>query len=137
MARLRIAVRNRRGIEASASATRCSKASRSTGFLGSHRRGAFVADRLEEIAFLAHRTLVAERFGLANPAAVEDERVGGSGPPLAGQRAAELLFDDFWVVRFGDPDAVGNPEDVPVDGQAGDAQRMTEHDVRGLTADTR
>ena len=66
---------------------------------------------------------------------MEDQRVGGDRPFLLRQRGAQLLLDDYGVVALRDADAVGDAQHVAIDGQAGDAERMAEDDVRRLAAD--
>ena len=79
IARLFIASRKRRGIDASASATRRSNRSRSTAW--------FRDDGVEVVAFVLHGALVAQRLRLADAAAVQDQGVGGARPPrLAAAR---------------------------------------------------
>src|SRR5579862_5337405 len=109
IAMFRISLRNRFGIDWSASATSFSNLARSTG---SFRRSALSSqfrvlssefrrprpfarhDQPEVIALVADETFVAERLGPADAAAVEDQRVRGLRPPLRRHRGAELLFDD-------------------------------------------
>src|SRR5262245_50505387 len=112
MAMLAIASRKRRGMLASASATRLSKAARRTTASGGHAAGSHGA-RLVVGALILRGTPVAQRLGPADAAAVEDERVRGPGPAALRQRTAELRFDRFRLVRFGNAEAVGDPEDVP------------------------
>ena len=156
MAMLLSAWRKRRGIDASASATSCSNsgpihfltARRRVGRRvaagsrarrlapGAARRSRIAPDHvLVVIAIVLHRALVAERLRLADPAAVQDQRVGGAGPSFRRQRGAQLLFDDFGIVRLGDADAVRHAQHVPIDRQPRDAERVPEHDVRRLAAD--
>src|SRR3954469_25685923 len=84
IAMFRISLRNRRGIERSASATSFSNAARSTG--ASFRLFDFPALRrlsvpdardhqAEIIAVVAHDALVAQRLRPADPAAVQDQGV--------------------------------------------------------------
>ena len=87
------------------------------------------------VALVADRTLLAQRAWFADPAAVQDQRVGGDGPFGRRHRRAQLLFDDFRIVAARDPDAVGDPEHVAIHRQAGHAERVAEHDVGGLAAD--
>src|ERR1700733_2590983 len=81
-----IAPRKRPGMEASASATRCSNAFRCTGFsrrLFRARRAAGLRaaaaladdDGAVVVALVAHRALIAQRPGPADAPAMEDQRV--------------------------------------------------------------
>src|SRR5438445_472756 len=115
MAMFCIALRNRRGIEASASATSCSNCFRSTRWRRLLRCLAVARpgdDEPEVIAIVAHDAWIAERLRAADPAPVEDQRVGGARPALGRQRGRQLLLDDDRVVSFRDADAVGHAEDV-------------------------
>jgi len=47
------------------------------------------------------------------------------------------LLDDLGIVGPGDADAIGYAEDVAIDRQSWHAQRVPEHDVGGLSTDTR
>src|SRR6476660_6222990 len=91
-----IASRKRRGIDASASATSFSNRSRCTA--------GFRNDGVEVLALRLDRAAVAERLRPADAAAVQDERIGRSRPARLWQRAAELLFDEHWIVTLGDAD---------------------------------
>ena len=51
------------------------------------------------------------------------------------QRRAQLLLRPYRIVALGDADAVGDAEHVAIDRQPRHAERMAEHDVRGLAAD--
>src|SRR5712692_3618682 len=111
--------RNRRGIEASASATSCSNFFRSTRWgrllflLRLFRRLAVARpgdDEPDVIAVLAHGALVAQRLRAADAAAVENQRVGGARPPRLRHRRAELRLDDDGIVALGDSDPVGHAE---------------------------
>jgi len=48
---------------------------------------------------------------------VQDERIGRSRPARLWQRAAELLFDEHWIVTLGDADAIADAQHMTVDGQ--------------------
>src|SRR5262245_59080524 len=102
MAILDIARRNRRGIVCSASATTCSNRARSTSRFRRCRPSLLPPllgnDGTEVDAVVAHGALIAERFRLADPAAVQDQRVGRARPVAPGQHAAELLLDDNRIV---------------------------------------
>src|SRR5258706_14868793 len=113
MAMFCIALRNRRGMDASASATSCSNSFRSTpwgrlfGFLS--RRLAVARPRDDEpkiLAVVAHDALVAERLRAADAAAVKNQRVGCARPALRRQRGRQLLFHQHRIVSLGDADAV-------------------------------
>jgi len=68
---------------------------------------------------------------------MEDLDVGRERPHLFRQRLAELLLDLHRVVALGNADAVRYAQYVTIDRQTGNAQRMSEHDVRRLAADAR
>src|SRR4051812_37860890 len=115
MAMLRIASRNSRGMLRSASATMASNFARCTGF---PRLALALADqRLVIIAVVAHHALIAERLGLADPPAVQDQRVRRLRPVGLLHRSAELLLDDLRLVARGDADAVRHSQYVAVDRQ--------------------
>ena len=58
--------------------------------------------------------------------------------PLRRRHArAQLLFDDFRIVGRRDADAVRHAQHMPIDREAGHAERMAEYDVGGLAADAR
>src|SRR4051812_1087503 len=88
-----IASRNRLGIDASASATRRSNSDFFTDRFPGQLRAFARDDGPKIVALVADGALVAERFGSADPPAVEDQRVGRSRPPLGRQRGAQLLLD--------------------------------------------
>src|SRR5262245_55988049 len=123
MAMFCIALRKRRGIECSASATSCSNAFRSTpgrcGLLATLgrpllRRLAVARPRDDEpevVAVVANRALVAKGRRPADAAAMKDQRVRGARPSFRRQGGAELLFHFDRIVAFGDADAIGNPQD--------------------------
>jgi hypothetical protein len=46
-----------------------------------------------------------------------------------------LLLDDDRIVGTRDADAIRDPQDVTIDGEARDAERMAQHDVRSLATD--
>src|SRR5829696_6782003 len=119
MAMLCIAFLKRRGIEASASATRLSKCFRSTsGFPARCRRrvgGARLRDdETEVIAVILHGALIAQRLGPADAAAVKNQRIRRPRPAVGRQPAAQLLLDDNRIVGVGDADAVRHPQHVAV-----------------------
>ena len=91
----------------------------------------------EVFAVLRNGAAVAEWARLADAAAMQDQRVGCASPVGGRKGGAQLLFDDDRVVGARDADAIGDAEDVAIDGEAGDAERVPEHDVRGLAADAR
>src|SRR5437773_7720153 len=121
IAMLRMASRNRRGMEARASATRRSKSGLFILDPPLFPRGLRALDGddlLEVLAVVRHCALVAQRLGSADPASMEDEGIGRPRPALGRQRAAQLLLDDLGLVRFGDTNPIGDAENVPVDRQA-------------------
>ena len=68
-------------------------------------------------------------------AAVEDQPVAEHRPvPLREQRA-DLVLDLDRVVLGGPAEAAGQPAEVGVDGDAGDAEGVAQHHVGGLAAD--
>ena len=62
---------------------------------------------------------------------MSDVRVQRSG----GSAAQSCCSTTIGIVTFRDADAVRDPQHVTVDRQPRDAERMPEHDVRGLAAD--
>ena len=68
---------------------------------------------------------------------MKNERVGRPRPALGRHRLAQLLLDLDRIVAFGDADAVGDAQHVPIDRAARDAERVAEHDVRGLSPHAR
>ena len=52
-----------------------------------------------------------------------------------GSAAHSCCSTTSGIVAFGDADAVRHPQHVPIDREPGHAERVTEHDVRGLAAD--
>ena len=63
--------------------------------------------------------------------------VGRQRPHLLRQRGAELLFDLHGVIAFGDADAIGNAQHMPIDRQARHAECVPEDDICGFPADAR
>src|SRR5713101_3519243 len=110
-----IAVRKRRGMEASASATSCSNCFRSTWFLPGRAAPLSRNDGTVEVARIPHNALLAERLGTADAPPVEDQRIGSARPSLFGKRVAQLLLGHDRVVRFGDADPVRHAEHMPID----------------------
>src|SRR4051794_23012613 len=105
IAMFRISLRNRRGIDRSASATSFSNAARSTGFsprlrLHAHddhslafARGRIALagdDRPVVVAVVDDKALLAQRLRPADAAAMENQRVRRPGPALGRQRVAQL-----------------------------------------------
>src|SRR5437879_5025213 len=78
--------------------------------------------RVEVQAVVLDGALFTERLGPADPSSVQDERVRSPRPALLWHRGAELLLDNLWIVRFGNPDAVGNAQHMTIDRQAGNAE---------------
>jgi hypothetical protein len=60
--------------------------------------------------------MVAQRLGLADPPAVQNQQVGGQRPSLARQRPAQLTLDALWVVTVRNPKTIGNSKHMTVDG---------------------
>ena len=77
---------------------------------------------------------LAQRFGLADAASVQDQRVGGASPQPGRERPGQLLFDALGIVRIRDAEPVAHPQHVTVDRQPGNAERVSEHDVRRLAS---
>ena len=73
-------------------------------------------------AVLPNRTPIAERLGLADAPAVQDERVGGPRPSFGRHYRAKLLLDGFWIIRLGDADPIRHAQHVPIDRKPGDAE---------------
>src|SRR5215475_86310 len=96
------ASRNRRGMDASASATSFSNWSRCTAGFRDHG--------VEVVALGLHCACVAERLGPADPATVKDHRVGGTRPFRLRQRLGKLFFYSHGIVAFGDADAIADPQ---------------------------
>jgi hypothetical protein len=67
---------------------------------------------------------------------VQDQRVGHQRPLLRREDRAQLLFDDYGIVRFRDTDAVGDAQNMTIDGEARHAQRVAQDDIGGLAPDT-
>ena len=84
------------------------------------------------VADIPYWALVAKRTGTTDSTTVQDERVGNPGPDVARKDFAELRFDDFRIVGLCEADAVGHSKDVTIDGEAGNAKGMAQHDVGGL-----
>src|SRR5262249_47501128 len=103
----------------------------------SRRFGSESSELREEVAVRPGGAAIAEGAWLADSAAVENQCVGCPRPFRGWHRGAKLLFDDFGIVRARDTQAVGDAENVAVDGQARDAQRVAEDNVGRLAADTR
>jgi hypothetical protein len=68
---------------------------------------------------------------------VQDQRVGRQRPVFGRHRLTQLLLDDLGILRPGNPESIGYAKHVAIDGQAGDAERMAEDNVRRLAPDTR
>ena len=66
-----------------------------------------------------------------------DQPVVGILQELPGHQFQQALFDLERGLALGDAGAVGDPEDVGVDGHGGLAERGIEDDVGGLASDTR
>src|SRR5262245_15159860 len=74
---------------------------------------------------------------MANPAAVPDQPVRQHRPFPLGEERAYFLLDLLRVHRCGPAKAPGEPAEMGVDGDAGDGERVAEHDVGRLPADSR
>ncbi|HEX2444322.1 MAG TPA: hypothetical protein VHJ77_10295 [Vicinamibacterales bacterium] len=66
---------------------------------------------------------------------MQDQRVGCQRPFFRREERAQLLLDDDRIVRIRDADAVGDAQDMTIDGEPRHAQRVTQDDVGGLAAD--
>ena len=64
---------------------------------------------------------------------MSDVRVHSAG----GVAVTQLLLDDFGILGLRDADPVRDAKDVTIDRQTGHAERMAEHDVRGLATNAR
>jgi hypothetical protein len=92
-------------------------------------------ERPEVVAVIADGAAVAERPWLADSAAVQNQRVGGSRPLGSRHRRTQLLLDDLGILRARDAESVGDPQHVAIDRKSRHAQRVPEHHVGGLPAD--
>src|SRR5262252_8298017 len=109
IAMLLIASRNRRGIEASASATSFSNFSRcTTGRWAGRATSRHVDDRAEVVALALNRAGVTEGLRATDTAAVKDERIRRPRPACLWHRRTELLLDNSGVVALRDSDTVRN-----------------------------
>ena len=88
------------------------------------------------MALGASGAAVAQRTRLADPPAVKNQRVRRVRPQRRRQGCAELFFHDLRMFRPRDAQAVGDSKDVAVDRQPRHAQRVAEHDIRRLAANT-
>src|SRR5438445_13427539 len=93
-----IALRNRRGIDRSASATCCSNSFLVTRSLRSLVVARPPDDQPEIVAVITDGALIAERFRPADSAAVEDEGIRRSRPARLGRGGAQLLAHDLGLV---------------------------------------
>ena len=91
---------------------------------------------MEVLAVVLNDTLGTEWLRPTDPTAVQDQRVRRPSPLRLWKLAADLRFDDFRVVAFRDPDAVGDTEHVTIDGKSRYTQCVAEHDVRRFSSDT-
>ena len=71
-------------------------------------------------------------LGMAAPAAVPDEVVGEHRPVALGEEGADGVLDLDRVGLLGPAEAAREPAEVGVDGDAGHAEGVAEHDVGGL-----
>ena len=74
-------------------------------------------------------------LGFAGVAAEEDEPVVGAGTKLRGDVALEVAFDGFGGLALREAQAVGDAEDVGVDGDDGLVVNDGGDDIGGLAAD--
>ena len=92
--------------------------------------------RIAEVAIRTDVASRAERLRPADAAAMQDQRVRRARPSLGRQQFAELpprpSPDRPCFTR---PMRLATRKHVAIDRQARDAQRVAEHDVRGLAAD--
>ena len=72
---------------------------------------------------------------MADAAAVPDQVVAEHHPVALGEQRADGVLDLDRVGLLGPAEAAGEPAEVGVDGDAGDAEGVAEDDVRGLAAD--
>ncbi len=94
--------------------------------------------RAIKIAIVADNALVAERLRFADAPPVQDQRIGGFRPLGRRQRARRAAAStSTGSSDDSDADAIRDAQDVAIDRQAGNAQRMAEHDVRCLASDAR
>src|SRR5690348_11769932 len=70
--------------------------------------------------------------GHAGAPAVDDQQVRALGEPALGQDLHELVVDLIGILRLGQPQALGDTEDVGVHGERVDAEGVAEHHVGGL-----
>jgi hypothetical protein len=66
---------------------------------------------------------------------VQDQSIRRQRPLRWRHCSAQLLLDDFGIVRTRDANPVRHPKHVSVDGKAGHSKRVAEDDVGGLAAD--
>lgn len=67
---------------------------------------------------------------------MQDEAVRGAGPTLRREQRTELCLDLDRVFAFGETDAIGDAQHVSVHRKPGNAERVSEDDVRRLASDT-
>ncbi len=87
------------------------------------------------LAIVPDGAAVAERAGLADAAAVQDQCVRRPGPVGRGQCGVQLLFDNLGVLASRNADPVCDAQHVSIDGQTGNAKRVSQDHVRCLAAD--
>jgi len=68
---------------------------------------------------------------------MKDERIGRASPTIGRKDVRQLLLDNLGLVRLRDANSIGHPQDVSIDGQARNAERVTEHDICRFSANTR
>jgi hypothetical protein len=67
---------------------------------------------------------------------MKNQRVGRASPSRFRHRGAQLLLDDGRVVAFRNPDPVRDAQHMSIDGEAGHTERVAEHHICRLSADT-
>jgi acetyl esterase/lipase len=75
--------------------------------------------------------------GVADAAAVQDQRVVEEGPPLLWKEFFEVLLDFVGILVPAELQPAGEPADMGIDGDGGPAEGVARDHVGGLTADSR
>src|SRR5205085_8691995 len=75
--------------------------------------------------------------GMTGTAAMPDEPMRQHGPVLLREQRADFMLDLDGVFLEGPSESAGQPPEVGVNGDAGNAERVSQHDIRRLEADTR
>jgi hypothetical protein len=68
---------------------------------------------------------------------VQDQDIGRLRPPGSRQQRTEFRLDLLRAGSISEADTLGHAEHVPIDGEAGHPERMTEYDIRRLAPDAR